>query len=156
MKNKSVFISKAQVDEALTTKAIEGKRLLESLKGIWQEHATPINILEDHNVSNEAEVHRHVGDLWIALEGEVEFVVGGVMVDPWAKKLSDGGIDDREIQAKEIKGGITHILHEGDILWIPAGEPHLHKTDSTAGLYIVKVPAREEYPLKEVAGWKGV
>jgi mannose-6-phosphate isomerase-like protein (cupin superfamily) len=154
MKGTSVFIPASKVDAALKTNPEQGKRLLEPLKSIWQEHGTPINVLEDHKVSNEAEVHRHEGDLWICLQGEVEFVVGGEMINPWAKVLPDGGVDDREIKSKEINDGTSHTLYKGDILWIPAGEPHLHRTEGTARLYIIKVPTLSEFPLKDVPGWR--
>lgn len=153
MKSTSVFIPRSQVDAALSEKPEQGKRLLKPPKSIWQTQGMPINVLEDHSVSNDAEVHRHEADLWICLQGEVEFVVGGEMVNPWAKELQNGGIDDREIKAREIRDGTSYILHEGDILWIPAGEPHLHKTDGTARLYIIKIPTLKEFPLTDVPGW---
>ena len=153
-KNKSVYISKEQVDEALSHDPQEGKRLLEPLKSIWQSKGSPINILEDHKVSNDAEVHRHEGDLWICLEGEVSFTVGGKMVDPELGKKADGSDHDLEVKAASIEGGEEHTMRKGDILWILAGEPHAHKTDLTARLFIIKVPAREVVPLSEVPGWK--
>jgi uncharacterized RmlC-like cupin family protein len=50
------------------------------------------------------------------------------------------GIDDREWKAKEIKGGTEVVMKPGDWLWIPAGEPHQHKTSTKARLVIIKVP----------------
>lgn len=149
--SRSVFIPKTKRDETLAQKPQEGKRLLEPYKGAAK--GAPINILEDHKVSNEAEVHRHEADLWICLEGEVDFVVGGELVDPWTKELPDGSKDTRELKAKEIKDGTSFMLHEGDVLYIPAGEPHLHKTIETARLFIVKVP-ESEFSLEKVPGWK--
>lgn len=146
-----MFVPKAKVDEALAKGPKQGKHLLPPLD--WKD-GFPVGILEDSEVSNEAEVHRHEADLWICLGGEVEFIVGGgEMVDPWAKELPGGGTDDREIKAKEIKGGTSYNMKEGDMLHIPAGQPHLHKTEGTARLYIVKIPALEEVPLGDVHGW---
>lgn len=151
----SVCIPKSKIDETLASHATQGKRLLEPLKSFALEHNLPINILEDKEISNEAEVHRHEGDLWQCLEGEVTFVHGGTMVNPWAKKLSDGGVDDREIKASEIAGGREVILRPGDWLWIPVGEPHSHRTEGTARLFIIKIPAHEIVPLEHVPGWQG-
>ena len=75
------------------------------------------------------------------------------MVNPWAKKLSDGGVDDREIKSNDIESGEEVILHPGDWLWIPEGQPHLHKTAGIARLAIIKVPAKEVVPLSDVPGW---
>ena len=152
----SFFIQNAIIEDTLSRAPVEGKHVMDPFNTLAKKHNLPINILENHRVSSsEAEAHRHEADLWICLEGEVEFVVDGEMVNPQIKPLPNGNIDDREIKAKEIKGGTSYILKKGDILWIPAGQPHLHRTtDGTARLYIIKVPAREIVPLEAVPGWK--
>ena len=150
-----VFVRKSEIDATLATPAAPGKRLLEPLKSRAAAEKLPLNILEDKEVSNEAEVHRHEGDLWQCLEGEVAFVYGGQMLEPWAKPLPDGGTDDREIKAKEIRDGTEVVLKSGDWLWIPAGQPHSHRTEKTARLAIIKIPAKEPVPLDAVPGWKG-
>lgn len=149
-----VFLPKQKIDETLNQPSVDGKRLLDPLKSFSKERGLPLNILEDKNVSNEAEVHRHEDDLWICLSGEVTFTVGGEMDAPWAKPLTDGGADDREIKAKKINNGTRYTLHEDDILYIPAGQPHTHETKTEARLYIIKLPAKEEVPLAEVPGWR--
>jgi len=139
---KSVFIEKTRIDETLANVPTQGKKLLEPLKSFAKENGLPFNILEDKDVSNEAEVHHHEGDLWYCLEGEVTFIYGGEMVSPWYKKNSDGTEDKREVKAKEIKGGTEKILKPGDWLWIPAGEPHQHRCEGVARLIIVKIPIK--------------
>ncbi|MBP9701571.1 MAG: hypothetical protein KBD47_01155 [Candidatus Pacebacteria bacterium] len=140
--NKCVYIKKSVIDETLNTSYSESpvKKLLEPLRALSLEGKVPLNILEDVNISNEAEIHRHEADLWLCLDGEVTFIYGGEMVDPWVKKNADGSTDDREWKAKEIKGGTEVVLKQGDWLWIPAGEPHQHKTTGKARLAIIKVP----------------
>lgn len=144
-----------EIIKTLSQEAVPGKRLLEPLKSRALAEQLPINILEDTKVSNEAEVHRHEGDLWYCIEGEVTFVYGGELVEPWAKQLPDGGTDDYEIKAKEITNGTEAVLKPGDWLWIPAGQPHLHKTAGTARLVIIKIPAKEMVPIEAVSGWHG-
>lgn len=140
--NKCVYIKKSVIDETLNTSYSESpvKKLLEPLRALSLEGKVPLNILEDVNVNNEAEIHKHEADLWLCLDGEVTFIYGGEMVDPWVKKNADGSTDDREWKAKEIKGGTEVVLKPGDWLWIPAGEPHQHKTTGKARLAIIKVP----------------
>ncbi len=87
-------VRREEIDVMLMQASVPGKRLLEPLKTIAVETKLPLNVLEDKEVSNEAEVHRHEGDLWYCLEGEVMFVYSGEMVKPWAKQLPDGGMDD--------------------------------------------------------------
>ncbi len=135
-----VHLPKGTVDEMLATHATDGKRLLEPLKTFSRANAFPVNILEDQNVSNVAEVHMHQADLWCCIEGEVTFIVDGALKDPIVKKLPDGTEDARELSSKEIVGGRTIVLHAGDWLWIPAGQPHQHICTGTARLFIIKIP----------------
>ncbi|MFA5798505.1 MAG: hypothetical protein WC892_02935 [Patescibacteria group bacterium] len=135
-------ITKALLDQTLATPSTQGKRMLEPLKAFSAENKIPLNILEDREVANEAEVHMHEADLWYCLEGEVRFTYGGELVDPWTKKLADGTEDPRELKAKEIKGGSQTVLRPGDWLWIPAGQPHQHSAEGIARLVIIKVPVK--------------
>ncbi len=135
-------IRKGEVDKTLRSVQAIGKKLLEPLKSLASLHNLPLNILEDKEVVNDAEVHKHEGDLWLCLEGEVTFIYGGELVEPRAKKNPDGTEDVRELKAKEIRGGIEVILKPGDWLWIPAGEPHQHKCAGVARLAIIKIPKR--------------
>ncbi len=137
----SAHITSEEIKKTLASEPFQGKHLLEPLKSRALAEKIPLNILEDKEVINEAEVHRHEGDLWQCLEGEVEFTVGGELIEPWPKKNKDGSIDEREWKAKEIKNGTKVILKVGDWLWIPAGEPHQHsKPQGHARLYIIKIP----------------
>ena len=136
-----MLIRKEIIDKSLASAPVQGKHLLEPLKSLTAANKLPFNILEDMEVANEAEIHHHEGDLWFCLEGEVEFIYGGEMVNPWFKKLPDGSEDRREVKAKEIKNGTREILKPGDWLWIPAGQPHVHnKLDGYARLVIIKIP----------------
>lgn len=143
-----VYIPKKVTDEALATPPTPGKRLLEPFK--TASGSSAVYILEDCEVDNDFEVHRHEADLWQCLQGEVEFEVGGELIEPWAKEG-----DDREIKAKagNARGTTKYALTAGDILLIPAGQPHAHRTKGVVRLYITKIP-QSEVPLTSVPGWK--
>ncbi len=138
--SKNIFVGKSLIEKTLATEAAQGKRLLEPLKTFAAEHKLPFNILEDKEVANDAEAHMHEADLWHCLEGEVKFIYGGEMVDPWFKKNADGTEDKREVKAKTIRGGEESVLQSGDWLYIPAGQPHQHICKGVARLIIIKIP----------------
>ena len=135
-----VFVAKQDIDQTLATPATAGKRLLEPLKMFATQNKLPLNILEDKEIENEAEIHEHEADLWYCLEGEVRFIVDGEMVEPFHRPKADGSIDEREWKAKQIKNGQEIKLTVGDWLWIPAGQPHQHICEGTARLAIIKIP----------------
>lgn len=139
-RNKAILIRKEVIDTTLANESVLGKRLLSPLKSLSAEHGVPFNILEDKEVSNDAEVHMHEADLWQCLEGKVTFIYEGEMVEPWFGKYADGSEDKNEIKAKEIRGGKEEVLYPGDWLFIPAGVPHQHVCEGTARLVIVKIP----------------
>lgn len=142
MSTECFVIKKEIFERTLTQEAVQGKRQLEPLKSLAAEHGLPINVLEDTDVANDAEIHKHEGDLWQCLEGEVIFVYGGEMVDPWVHKSSDGSENPNELKAKEIRNGTEVILKPGDWLWIPPGQPHQHRASGTARLVIIKIPKK--------------
>ena len=141
LSHRCFVIRKEVIDRTLKNEPTPGKKLLEPLKSLAAASKLPLNILEDKEVVNDAEVHKHEGDLWLCLEGEVNFIYGGELVNPWAKKNPDGTLDEREWKAKEIKNGTEVVLYAGDWLWIPEGVPHQHKCSLVARLAIIKIPS---------------
>src|SRR3989344_2863187 len=136
-----VLVKKEIIEETLRAESKQGKGLVEPLKSLAAEKNLPFKILEDKEVVNEAEVHRHEGDLWQCLEGEAVFTLGGELVDPYEVKRRDGVSDSRELKAKKIQGGTNTVLKSGDYLWIPPGVPHVHNVPTgVARLVIIKIP----------------
>lgn len=139
--NECVLIKKDMIEETLKTVAKQGKGLVEPLRSFALQHKLPFKILEDVEVINEAEVHGTEGDLWYCLQGEVQFIYGGELVDP-KMVIINGVANENEFKAKEIRGGIKTILSPGDWLWIPSGQPHVHHCVDTARLIIIKIPVK--------------
>lgn len=133
-------VRKADIDRTLASVPKQGKNLLEPLKSLAIAKGLPFKILEDHETSNDAEVHKAYDDLWECLEGEATFIYGGELLDPWVKKNKDGTVNEREILAKQITGGTEVVLRPGDWLWIPAGTPHQHMCKHTVRLMMIKIP----------------
>ena len=115
--------------EALPT---QGKRMLPPFDTLEK---APLRILEDHMTTNRAEVHLHEGDLWQCLEGEVQFICGGKLLN---EKVSTR--NQMEITGSGIEGGEKIVLCAGDWLWIEAGVPHQHAAEETARLIFIKIP----------------
>ena len=143
------FIEGAKIGETLGSKVYDGKHQLEPLSALSKEKGISFNILEDHNfLEGQPEAHRHEADLWIGIEGEMKFVVGGEMVEAYAKEGNDN-----EIKAKTIANGTEVVVKAGDVLLIPAGIPHAH-TAVHGRAAVIKIPERDIVPLEEVPGWR--
>lgn len=138
----AIYIPHGDIEEVLAQKAKQGKRQLEPFSALMKSRGVPVAIVEDTNVfDNKAEVHTEAADLWYCLEGTVTFTTGGTLMDKTVRKLPDGGSDTTEWKGTGIEGGTDTVLSKGDWLYIPAGEPHVHRAAGTARLLIAKIPA---------------
>ena len=135
-----VYISRVDIGGVLLISPVVGKRMVPPFDNF---NKCPFGIVEDHEFSIGApEVHIHEDDLWVGLDGEAEFILGGELIEPTFGKLKDGSEDPREIKGKDIVGGNKIVVRPGDILWIHAGIPHMHTASGTARLLIYKSPKR--------------
>ena len=133
-------VSRADIVKAVDVPPVVGKRMIPPFDNFKDR---PFGIVEDHKLSvGLPEVHVHEDDLWIGLEGEAIFTGGGDLVEPYFYKASDGVENRNEIKGKDIVGGERVVIGPGDVLWIPAGVPHMHTAAGTARLIIYKSPKR--------------
>ncbi|HEY4519573.1 MAG TPA: hypothetical protein VJH33_00850 [Candidatus Paceibacterota bacterium] len=142
MDSGALYIRKETVDKALATPPVQGKRNLEPFTSLAKQTGLPLQFLEDTAVSNNAEIHVTEDDLWMCVEGEVTFLCGGTMKDPWFHKRKDGTENKNEIRSNMLENATTYMLNAGDWLWIPAGVPHQHSAKGTARLAIIKIYSR--------------
>jgi glc operon protein GlcG len=80
-----------------------------------------------------AEVHLWETDVIYVLEGKATFVTGGTVVEPQAPEPG-------QIRGTVIEGGTEHHLAKGDVIVVPANEPHWFKEVSAPFLYFVVKP----------------
>ena len=66
------------------------------------------------------EIHEKETDIFYVTEGSATILVGGTAVEP--KPTRPG-----QLTAKEIENGTSYNLKKGDMLVIPAGQPHWFK-----------------------------
>ena len=66
------------------------------------------------------EIHEKETDIFYVLDGSATIIVGGTAVEP--KQTRPG-----QLTAKEIANGQSYNLKKGDVLVIPAGQPHWFK-----------------------------
>ena len=80
-----------------------------------------------------AEIHTRDTDIIHVLGGSATFVTGGTAVDPKT-------VAPDEIRGREILGGETRRLSQGDVIIVPNGVPHWFKqVDPPFTYYVVKV-----------------
>ena len=84
-------------------------------------------------VPGTAEIHTRDTDIIHVLGGSATFVTGGTAVDPKT-------VAPDEIRGREILGGETRRLSQGDVIIVPNGVPHWFKqVDPPFTYYVVKV-----------------
>jgi len=112
-------LSQAQ-DEALTAAQLEAflARPVDGFarQGIWSGEGYAVSTAV-RLVAGEPEIHAEMSDIFVVQAGRAEVLLGGA---------AEGGrlISPGEHRGGRIVGGRRRALGPGDILWIPAGEPH--------------------------------
>lgn len=94
-------------------------------------------VLANRREAGAVEYHEHTNHIFIMVDGEATFIVGGTMVG--AKRTSP-----EQMTATSIEGGETFHLSKGDVITIPAKTPHWWKEISTktAGYYAINVESK--------------
>ena len=78
------------------------------------------------------EIHTKETDVIYVLDGSATFVTGGKALNVKADPLQPRGTD--------IEGGEAHHLVKGDVIVVPAGQPHWFKeVPSSVSYFVVKV-----------------
>jgi mannose-6-phosphate isomerase-like protein (cupin superfamily) len=96
--------------------------------------ASDLLVMGAHREQNgRVELHEKETDVFYIVDGESTFVTGGKMVG--GKVTSPG-----QWQGTDIQGGQVHHLTKGDVIVIPAGNPHWFKdVPHSVSYFVVKV-----------------
>lgn len=79
------------------------------------------------------EVHAKETDIIYVIDGSATFVTGG-------KALNVTGTNPLQPRGTDIQGGESHHLTKGDVIVVPAGQPHWFKeVPASVGYFVVKV-----------------
>ncbi len=84
--------------------------------------------------AGQVEVHEKETDIMYVLDGTATLVTGGKMLG--GKQTKPG-----QMLGTDIEGGETHKLVKGDVIVVPAGNPHWFKEVPATGVsyYVIKV-----------------
>ena len=83
-------------------------------------------VIANRGMQRGSEMHDKTNHVFIIVDGEAEFITGGMMIDP--KVFSPG-----QTRGSGIEGGTVHHLSKGDVITIPARTPHQWKDTSKTG-----------------------
>ena len=91
--------------------------------------------------SGGGELHQHYADFLFVIAGEGTELTGGTLLNP--KDQPDG-----EVRGTGLEGATPHVLHEGDVIHIPAGTPHqaIEAPGQTVTIFVIKVREPEVQP----------
>ncbi len=74
-------------------------------------------LLSFRSRDSEAEMHEHFAYILLVLNGNATLVCGGTLTR--CTSIGPG-----ELRGASVEGGVSHQLHAGDVVYIPAGQPH--------------------------------
>ena len=94
-------------------------------------------VLAQRRDAGPVEYHDTNNHVFIFVEGEATFVVGGTMVDP--KRTAPN-----QMRAPSVTGGTTYHVSKGDVITIPAKTPHWFKEvpTKTIAYYAVNIESK--------------
>ena len=94
-------------------------------------------VLANRRASGAVEYHEHTNHIFIMVDGEATFIVGGKMIG--AKQTAPG-----QMRAESLEGGQTFHLSKGDVITIPAKTPHWWKelATKTVGYYAINIESK--------------
>ena len=72
---------------------------------------------DQRTANGNIEIHEKETDIFYIMDGSATIIVGGTAVEP--KQTRPG-----QLTAKDISNGQSYNLKKGDVLVIPAGQPH--------------------------------
>jgi mannose-6-phosphate isomerase-like protein (cupin superfamily) len=81
------------------------------------------------------EIHTYETDVFYIVEGTASFVTGGTCAD--AKATGPG-----QLRGTSITGGATNHLSKGDVIIVPAGQPHQFAEVSNPFLHLTVKPIK--------------
>lgn len=103
---------------------------------------------EEGGASPSYAIHDEVGEVYVMLQGSGRIDVGGKLVDAERRPVSRG--NGRGQRGTKAEGSRTFALHEGDVLFIPAGSPHRWiQADAFTAYAVVRVDPEGAVPLLE-------
>lgn len=94
-------------------------------------------VLANRREAGAVEYHEHTNHIFIMVDGEATFIVGGKMIG--TKETAPG-----QMRAESLEGGQTFHLSKGDVITIPAKTPHWWKEISTktVGYYAINIESK--------------
>jgi len=125
--------------EHLQARQAELERKVEGAKpsfSVLARYDHTVSAIIHRAVTGEAELHDTMADYFIVRSGRGSLVVGGVMQSP--RQVGPG-----EFAAASIAGGTTHPLLPGDVVFIPAKQPHHVLVDKGASLTYMIIKVKE-------------
>lgn len=97
----------------------------------WPQHST---MLSFRSRDGEAELQENFAHIFVVLEGNATLVVGGTLAG--SRKVGPG-----EMRGASVEAGIRHQVRAGDIVHVPAGQPHqlLVRGENTITCLVLKI-----------------
>ena len=125
----------AQQPAKLTTSKYVGHETISGCSKAGTFVNTPEYIVQCSNRTGPGivEIHLKESDVIYVIDGEATFVTDG-------KALNLKADNPLQPRGTDIEGGVSHHLTKGDVIVVPAGQPHWFKeVPKSVSYYVVKV-----------------
>jgi mannose-6-phosphate isomerase-like protein (cupin superfamily) len=121
----ATYVTPAQMTEALKTAPRQDAPLIDRPVRVVDAggHYLGVAMVQRTSADQNALVHDKIDEIYYVLEGGGMLVTGGALVN--AKQTSDSPTIGPGWSGTSVQGGESRRVHVGDVVFIPAGVPHM-------------------------------
>ena len=145
----ATYVTPAEMSSALKSAPRQDAPLIDRPVRVIQAggHNLGVAMVQRTNADQNALIHDKIDEIYYVLEGSGTLVSGGALVNP--KQTSSSPTIGPGWSGSSIQGGQSRRVTAGDVVFIPAGVPHMYsKLDGTIRYLVYRVDPNRVLELK--------
>lgn len=145
----ATFVTPAEMTTALKSAPRQNAPLIDMPVRVIEsgEHYLGVAMVQRTNADQNALIHDKIDEIYYVLDGNGTLVTGGTLVNP--KETKSSAAIGPGWSGSSIQGGQSRRVSPGDVVFIPAGVPHMYsQLDGTIHYLVYRVDTSRVIALK--------
>lgn len=145
----ATYVTPAEMKTALKSAPHQDAPLIDMPVRVIEagDHNLGVALVQRTNADQNALIHEKIDEIYYVLEGGGTLITGGTLVNP--KQTTSSPTIGPGWNGSSIQGGQTRRVTAGDVIFIPAGVPHMYsQLDGTIRYLVYRVDPSRVLALK--------